>query len=73
MPLYEYWCGSCEQRFERLERGSSPPAAPRPGCPTCGAPATRVFSTFAPRGDRSVSSTQGVCRHKYGCSCARKD
>ena len=29
MPIYEYVCADCEQRFETLVRGSEQPACPR--------------------------------------------
>lgn len=31
MPIYEYFCDSCEQKFEMLVMGKETPA-----CPTCG-------------------------------------
>lgn len=34
MPIYEYRCPDCDQRFERLVPGFS---APTPACPSCGA------------------------------------
>jgi putative FmdB family regulatory protein len=33
MPLYEYECGACGHRFERIQKFSDPPADV---CPTCG-------------------------------------
>ena len=33
MPLYEYQCLSCHQRFERLQKFSDPPVS---DCPACG-------------------------------------
>ncbi|HZO96199.1 MAG TPA: zinc ribbon domain-containing protein [Gaiellaceae bacterium] len=45
MPLYEYRCESCSERFEELVSAS---AAEAPPCPACGAAgARRLFSTFA--------------------------
>jgi putative FmdB family regulatory protein len=45
MPIYEYRCPSCGNRFERLVRMGS---VERPICPTCHAPAAeRVVSTIA--------------------------
>ena len=32
MPIYEYVCAHCENRFERLQRLSDPPADRCPGC-----------------------------------------
>jgi putative FmdB family regulatory protein len=34
MPLYEYQCQSCHERFERIQKFSDPPADV---CPKCGA------------------------------------
>lgn len=70
MPLYEYRCVDCGYYLEALERASA--ASGGVTCPRCGASMQKQFSTFAPRGDRSTSATQGVCQHKYGCACARK-
>jgi putative FmdB family regulatory protein len=33
MPLYEYQCESCSERFERIQKYSDPPADV---CPKCG-------------------------------------
>lgn len=33
MPLYEYECGSCGHRFERIQKFSDPPETT---CPKCG-------------------------------------
>lgn len=55
MPLYEYVCHTCGDRFERLVRSSN--GAIPPSCPTCGADdVTRVFSTFASGGNRNSQS-----------------
>ncbi|MFO7302536.1 MAG: zinc ribbon domain-containing protein [Acidobacteriota bacterium] len=34
MPLYEYLCGSCGHRFERIQKFSDAPVSE---CPSCGA------------------------------------
>ena len=34
MPLYEYLCGSCGHRFERIQKFSDAPVS---DCPSCGA------------------------------------
>ncbi len=45
MPIYEYRCAGCDERFEELVSASAKSAPP---CPSCGAKgAKRVFSTFA--------------------------
>jgi putative FmdB family regulatory protein len=44
MPIYEYRCGECGERFEDL----LPAGAPAPACPRCGAArAERLFSAQA--------------------------
>ncbi|MFQ5925895.1 MAG: FmdB family zinc ribbon protein [Terriglobia bacterium] len=44
MPLYEYECTACGQRFERIQKFSDPPEA---ACPQCGGPAERLLSAPA--------------------------
>ena len=44
MPLYEYACGKCGHRFEKLESAS---ASTRKKCPKCGARAERVLTAPA--------------------------
>jgi putative FmdB family regulatory protein len=45
VPIYEYRCAACEERFEELVRASSEePSA----CPACGSSeVARVYSPFA--------------------------
>jgi putative FmdB family regulatory protein len=46
MPMYEYTCKACGERFEKLVRTSDDPQAVR--CPACAsATVERAFSTFA--------------------------
>lgn len=48
MPIYEYRCPDCGERFEKLMRMG---AAERPPCPSCGKTgAHRLVSTIAPVG-----------------------
>ena len=43
MPVYEYRCESCSERFEEFISAS----APAPPCPSCGSSdVTRLLSTF---------------------------
>jgi putative FmdB family regulatory protein len=45
MPLYEYLCGSCGVRFERIRKFSDPPLVE---CPSCGAgPVEKLISSPA--------------------------
>jgi putative FmdB family regulatory protein len=44
MPLYEYRCQECENRFERIEKPSSPHDSI---CPSCGGSARRLLGAPA--------------------------
>ena len=45
MPLYEYECESCHQRFERIQKYSDPPIDT---CPACGkGPVRKLLSSPA--------------------------
>jgi putative FmdB family regulatory protein len=45
MPLYEYQCESCHNRFERIQKYSDPPIET---CPACGkGPVKKLFSSPA--------------------------
>lgn len=41
MPLYEYECDACGQRFEQIQSFSDPPVEK---CPTCGGPVRKLMS-----------------------------
>jgi putative FmdB family regulatory protein len=75
MPIYEYRCPSCEERFEELVRASAPAVA----CPSCGtADVERLLSVFAgvggstsasssPTPSQVISSGAGGCGPGCGC------
>jgi putative FmdB family regulatory protein len=45
MPIYEYWCDSCNQIVSLYQQSFSPPP---PLCPRCGnSELKRIFSTFS--------------------------
>ena len=45
MPLYEYQCESCDERFERIQKYSDPPVDV---CPKCGkGPVRKLLSSPA--------------------------
>ena len=44
MPLYEYQCDACSNRFERIQKFSDPPSDV---CPACGGPVQKLFSSPA--------------------------
>jgi putative FmdB family regulatory protein len=60
MPLYEYICKSCGERFEKLVRMSDQPQSI--ACPTCtGAEVERALSTFATGGGVQRSDAAASC------------
>ena len=70
MPIYEYECRSCGNRFEHLQRilNSSPP-----DCPSCGAKRpVKQFSTFSAAVRETVGSpcSLGGCP-SGGCDAGR--
>ena len=44
MPLYEYQCENCAQRFERIQKFSDPPVET---CPRCGGKVRKLLSSPA--------------------------
>ena len=44
MPLYEYECEACAQRFERIQKFSDPPVDK---CPSCGGQVRKLLSSPA--------------------------
>jgi putative FmdB family regulatory protein len=44
MPLYEYQCESCANRFERIQKFSDPPVDT---CPACGGAVRKLLSSPA--------------------------
>ena len=44
MPVYEYRCTSCEDRFELRQKFSDPPAT---DCPACGGSVEKLISQSA--------------------------
>ena len=77
MPIYEYRCESCAERFEVLTRFAERDTAQ--ACPACESTKTRVLvSSFAfasGGGESSLSdfaseSTGGGCACGGACSCS---
>ena len=68
MPIFEYACGDCGERFEKLVLGSPAP----PSCPGCGSGnAGRVPSVFGfVSGGRAVTSAGGGCESCSSRNCA---
>jgi putative FmdB family regulatory protein len=44
MPLYEYECTACDERFERIQKFSDPPVDT---CPSCGGKVRKLLSSPA--------------------------
>jgi len=66
MPIYEYRCRGCGNRFEKLVRGRE-----RVTCPECGAGRlAKLFSTFGVKsGDRFSGSAGSGCGTCSASSC----
>lgn len=62
MPLYEYRCDGCQERFERLVQSWNETVA----CPRCGGAVEKQFSTFAFAGGGGGLRASGG-----GCGCGR--
>ncbi len=73
MPIYEYLCESCGNKFERLVRRAATPASDllEAGCPGCGEKHVRQqYSTFAARaGAGDYRATPAESRMGEGRSC----
>lgn len=64
MPIYEYRCGGCGERFDELQ----PMGAKAPPCPGCGTEgAERLMSLVA-----SFAGAQGCGPGCCGGSCATR-
>jgi putative FmdB family regulatory protein len=59
MPIYEYRCESCGDKFEKLVRRSED--ALEAGCPACGEKRLQQeYSTFAARAGSSASASAAM-------------
>lgn len=57
MPVYEFRCQDCDDRFEQMFRSMSASKDVVIPCPTCGSKKTeRVFSTFAVASEAAKST-----------------
>lgn len=67
MPIYEYLCESCGDKFEKLVRRTED--ALEAGCPSCGEKhLAQQYCTFAARGGSSEDSfTPAQTRGDGGC------
>ena len=67
VPLYDYACVACDERFDELQRSDAPP----PACPACGAEETqRLLSPFlvpnSAAGQRAYARSMPSA-HELGC------
>jgi putative FmdB family regulatory protein len=54
MPMFEYRCEACDQRFEKLQKADD---ATLPACPACGGTDTvKLISSFA-----GIASSSADC------------
>jgi len=71
MPIYEYYCPSCEKRFEELVFEANPEVV---HCPECGAnEVNRLISLFAAstNAENSAKMIGESSGHSCGCgSCS---
>ena len=66
MPIYEYRCESCGDKFEKLVRRSTD--VPEAGCPSCGEKhLEQQYSTFAARGGASADAGSFTPAETRGC------
>jgi putative FmdB family regulatory protein len=68
VPIYDYSCVACEERFDELLRFDDP----APPCPSCGSAETnRLLSTFlvpnSAAGQRRFQVDAGSALHAQGC------
>jgi putative FmdB family regulatory protein len=60
MPIYEYHCEECDERFDLFVRSSSPQATAI--CPKCGSgKVKKAISLFGVRGTSSGSTSGASC------------
>ena len=73
MPIYEYVCNTCDNRFDRLRSMSEMDAeAPCPQCDGESARALSVSAAFSTGDSGEMSSVGGGCGGcgPGGCGCA---
>jgi putative FmdB family regulatory protein len=68
VPIYDYACATCDERFDELVRFDAPP----PACPSCGNEDTeRLLSTFLTpnmaSGQRRFQRDIGAAMAQMGC------
>ncbi len=66
MPIYEYLCPSCKQKFEKLR--SLTQAREEASCPHCHSNAERILSIFAAVSKNASGMTTSIGNSCSGCS-----
>lgn len=66
MPIYEYLCPNCKQKFELLR--SLAQASEEASCPRCHKNAERILSTFAAVSKDESGMTTPISNPCSGCS-----
>jgi putative FmdB family regulatory protein len=69
MPVYEYRCAACGERFDRLVPSAERAVA---RCPRCGGRTERLLSTFAVGKSHPVAPAPGPCG-STDCACRAHD
>jgi putative FmdB family regulatory protein len=68
VPIYEYVCADCGERFDRLQRVSDP----QPACPVCGAGGVRrAISLIGGLTGSGAPSASAGCGCGGACACGR--
>ena len=72
MPIYEYICSTCRNKFDRMGQMST--SNEKISCPECGTLSSRAFSVFSatfksPGGDRVPSEVMAGMGSGGGCNC----
>lgn len=65
MPLYEYHCEACDERFEVIRSSRDTDLVK---CPRCDRLARKLISAFAVAGDGPVRSEGGFSPARSACS-----
>jgi len=65
MPIYEYFCPACKQKFEAIRPVSR--ATEKGACPRCGAASERILSRFCSFAKDSSGMTTPIAG-SGGCS-----
>jgi putative FmdB family regulatory protein len=71
MPMFEYVCRACGERFEELR--SAKDEGPGPLCPECGSEkVVKLVSAFATGATGATSASRGGGRGASSCGASRR-